>query len=210
MEGFMYKFHPQIERTLELVRAGALGFLRSVHATFTFRFTGGAADYRWSPARGGGALYDVGCYAISAARLLLGEEPVAVTAAARLDPTPGVDVTAALLLEFPGGRFALCDASFESHFQSRLLAVGADAVLRLDRAFSAKDSDTAVEIVRGDAVERRPVPRADMFALMIDHFDEAALGRVALRVPPSDAWSNMRTIDAAFESLRTGVRVVIL
>jgi len=209
MEGFMYKFHPQIERTVEIVRAGVLGPVRSVHATFTFRYTGDAANYRWSPAQGGGALYDVGCYTTSAARLVFDAEPVAVTAASRLDPATGVDMTAALLLEFPGGRFALCDASFESHFQSRLLAVGADAVLRLDRAFSAKDFDTAVEIVRGDAVERRPVPKADMFALMIEHFDAAALGEVPLRVPPSDAWSNMRAIDAAFESLRTGGRVVI-
>jgi predicted dehydrogenase len=209
MEGFMYKFHPLMERTIELVRRGAIGAVRSVHSSFTFRFDREGANYRWSPAHGGGALYDVGCYTISAARLVLDAEPTAVAAAARVDPAKGVDLTAALLLEFPGGRFAQCDASFESHFQSRLLAVGADATLRLDRAFSAKDFDTAVEIVRGDSVERTPVPRADMFTLMIEHFGAAALGEVPLRVQPSDAWHNMRAIDAAFESLRTGARVVI-
>jgi predicted dehydrogenase len=209
MEGFMYKFHPQTERAIELIRRGAIGTVRSVHSSFTFRFERESGNYRWSPAHGGGALYDVGCYTISVARLVFDAEPTAVAAAARVDPATGVDMTAALLLEFPGGRFAQCDASFESHFQSRLLAVGTEATLRLDRAFSAKDFDTALEIVRGDAVERTPVARADMFTLMIEHFGAAALGEAPLRVPPADAWHNMRAIDAAFESLRTGARVVI-
>ena len=209
MEGFMYKFHPQIDRTLELVRTGAIGPVRSVHSSFTFRFERDGANYRWSPARGGGALYDVGCYAISLARLILDAEPAAATAAARIDPATGVDMTAAVLLEFPGGRFALCDASFESHFQSRLVAAGTEATLRLDRAFSAKDFDVAVEIVRGDTVERVPIQRANMFTLMVGHFNEAVLGRALLRYPASDAWHNMRAIDACFESIRTGARVVI-
>ena len=209
MEGFMYKFHPQIDRTLELVRTGAIGPVRSVHSSFTFRFERDGANYRWSPARGGGALYDVGCYAISLARLILDAEPSAATAAARIDPATGVDMTAAVLLEFPDGRFAQCDASFESHFQSRLVAAGAEAVLRLDRAFSAKDFDVAVEIVRGDTVERVPIQRANMFTLMVGHFNEAVLGRAPLRYPASDAWHNMRVLDACFESIRTGARVVI-
>ncbi len=75
---------------------------------------------------GGGALYDVGCYTISIARLILGAEPLAVSAAAHIDPATGVDKTTAVLLEFPGARFALCESSFETHFQSRLLAVGTD------------------------------------------------------------------------------------
>ena len=209
MEGFMYKFHPQIAKTLGLIGQGKIGEVRAVHSSFTFQFERDGANYRWSPARGGGALYDVGCYAISLARLVLDAEPSAVTAAARIDPATGVDMTAAVLLEFPGGRFAQCDAGFESHFQSRLVAAGPEAILRLDRAFSAKDFDVAVEIVRGEAVERVPIGKANMFTLMVEHFNEAVLGRAALRYPASDAWHNMRVLDACFESIRTGARVVI-
>jgi xylose dehydrogenase (NAD/NADP) len=209
MEGFMYKFHPQIAQTLELVRGGAIGELRSLHSSFTFRFARDGANYRWSPARGGGAFYDVGCYTVSIARLVFGAEPSSAFAAARIDPATGVDMAAVAVLEFPGGRFAQCDASFESHFQSRLIVVGTDATLRLDRAFSAKDFDVAVEIVRGDAVEREPVAKANMFLLMVEHFGEAALGAAPLRFPASDALENMRVLDACFESIRTGARVVI-
>ncbi len=209
MEGFMYKFHPQIARTLDILRSGRIGEPRSVHSSFTFRFDRDPANYRWSPGQGGGALYDVGCYTISIARLVFGAEPAAVSAAARVDPVTGVDTTAEALLEFPGGRFALCESSFEAQFQSRLLVVGTDGLLRLDRAFSAKDFDVAVRIARGDSEESAPVPKANMFTLMIEAFDEAVLGGAPPAVPAADAWHNMRAIDACFEAIRTGCRVAI-
>lgn len=209
MEGFMYKFHPQIGKTLELIRAGAIGEPRSVHPSFTFRFDRDSSNYRWFPAQGGGALYDVGCYTISIARLVLGAEPLAAFAAAHSDPATGVDMTTTALLEFPGSRFAQCESSFETHFQSRLLVAGTDGTLRLERVFSAKDFDVAVEIVRGDAVETAAIRKANMFVLMIEHFGEAVRGEAALRYPASDAWNNMRAIDACFESIRTGGRILI-
>jgi predicted dehydrogenase len=118
-------------------------------------------------------------------------------------------MTTSVLLEFPGGRFGHCDASFESHFQSRLLVAGTEGTLHLDRAFSAKDFDVAIDVVRGGARETVPIAKADMFLLMVDDFDEAVLGRAPLRFPASDAWHNMRAIDACFESIRTGERVAI-
>ncbi|NTV80503.1 MAG: hypothetical protein HGA24_03670 [Candidatus Aminicenantes bacterium] len=104
---------------------------------------------------------------------------------------------------------ALCDSSFEAHFQSRLLAVGTEGTLLLDRAFSAKDFDVALAIVRGDVREAVRVSRADMFRLMAEHFADAVLGREPLRVPAADALGNMRAIDACFESIRSGRRVDI-
>jgi predicted dehydrogenase len=208
-EGFMYKFHPQIDKSLELIRGGRIGEVRSVHASFTFRFERDGANYRWSPAMGGGALYDVGCYTISIARLVFGAEPVSAFARARLDPATGVDMTTAALLEFPGGRFAQCDASFEASFQSRLLAVGTEGTLRLGRAFSAKDFDVAIEVVRGGDSEKVSIPKADMFRLMVEHFGDAVSGRVPLRHPAVDALGNMRAIDACFASIRTGQLVAI-
>jgi predicted dehydrogenase len=44
---------------------------------------------------------------------------------------------------------------------------------------------------------------------MVAHFNEAVLGQAALRYSASDAWHNMRVLDACFESIRTGARVVI-
>jgi len=209
MEGFMYKFHPQVETTLALIREEKIGEVRSVHSSFTFHFERDGANYRWFPAMGGGALYDVGCYPISLARLIFGEEPVSVFARARIDSRTGVDMTTAALIEFPGGRFAQCDSSFESQFQSRLLAVGTEGALALDRAFSAKAFDTVIEVVKGDRTESVRIPQANMFTLMAEHFGDAVLEKTPLRYPAGDALDNMHVIDACFESIRTGRAVEI-
>ena len=59
--------------------------------TPAFSFPIEPGDWRLDPARGGGALWDVGCYGLSSARLFSGAEPAVVQKAAReamreLDP----------------------------------------------------------------------------------------------------------------------------
>lgn len=206
-EAFMYKFHPQIERTLEILDAGGIGVLRSLHSSFTFLYEPDGANYRWFPEMGGGALYDVGCYTISVSRLVFGAEPLSVFARAILHPKYGVDVSAHMLLEFPGGRFAHCDCAFDSHFQSRVRVVGEKGTLGLDRAFSAKCHEVGIRVVKGDREERIPVPPVNMYVRMVEHFGECVLGKKALRYPARDAERNVGVIEACFESMRTGLTV---
>ena len=72
MEAFMYRHNPQTRRLVELVEGGAIGRVRMIRAAFSF-VTRTASDVRLSAALEGGALMDVGCYCVSAARLLAGE-----------------------------------------------------------------------------------------------------------------------------------------
>jgi len=203
-EAFMYRFHPQIAEALRRVKKGAVGEIRSIRAAFSFPFRDRPDDYRWRPEMGGGALYDVGCYTISAARLFFGAEPTGVFAKARLDPRRRVDLTTGLFLEFPGGRFASLLCSFESQFQSSLEIIGTDGRLALDRAFSAKLFDVEIRIVTGDAVTTIPVPAANQYALMVEDFGRSIRGGKPARYGPVDALGNIRVIDAAFASIRSG------
>ena len=79
MEGFMWRYHPQTERVVALVREGAVGRLRVVRAAFGFTLPEGADNVRWRPDLEGGALMDVGCYCVSAMRLVCGGEPERVS-----------------------------------------------------------------------------------------------------------------------------------
>jgi len=74
-EAFMVRFHPQWLRALELVRSGSIGTLRAVHMLFCYSNTD-AANIRNIADIGGGALYDIGCYAITAGRFFFGAEPL--------------------------------------------------------------------------------------------------------------------------------------
>ena len=79
MEAFMYRFHPRTLALAELVARGDVGEPRLVRASFGFTVTD-AANVRLSAELAGGALMDVGCYPVNAARMLAG--PVAGVAAA--------------------------------------------------------------------------------------------------------------------------------
>ena len=68
-------------------------------------------DPRIDPATGGGSLWDVGCYPVSFARRLAGEEPDGVGAFARFDER-GIDRTFVGQLHFPSGLLAQFDSGF--------------------------------------------------------------------------------------------------
>lgn len=209
MEAFMYRFHPQFQKTMELLKLGEIGDVCSLRSTFSFSYIGDEANYRWDKAMGGGALYDVGCYTISAARTVFGAEPLSVFALSRLRAQTGVDLATSLLLEFPRDRQALLDCAFDIPFQSRLEVAGAGGRISLERAFSAKDFDVGIKIFRGNDPETILVPAANQYTRMIEHFGEAARGFCAPRFGEMDALGNARTIDAAFQSVKTGRPVII-
>ena len=82
MEGFMYRFHPQTAKILEIVRSGALGTVGLVQAAFGFAAVYAPGHRKWADKFGGGGILDVGCYPVSFARLIAG-------AASRPVPAPG-------------------------------------------------------------------------------------------------------------------------
>ena len=79
MEAFMYRCHPQTRRLLELVNDGAIGELRHIEASFGFHAPFDARSRLFANDLAGGGILDVGCYPMSAARLLAGAEPVSST-----------------------------------------------------------------------------------------------------------------------------------
>ncbi len=82
----MYRFHPQNVHALKLVQDGAIGEVREVRAHPSVDIMADAAgNVRFDKALGGGSLLDMGCYAVSAARLFLGE-PVAAHGLLRRRP----------------------------------------------------------------------------------------------------------------------------
>ena len=97
MEAFAYQHSPIVSALKQVLDSGVIGEVRYLESAFL----GGlpkAGDYRWNRDAGGGAVYDLGCYAVSMALRLMGREPETVRAAAQFAPQ-GIDLfTSALLL----------------------------------------------------------------------------------------------------------------
>jgi predicted dehydrogenase len=113
MEAFMYRLHPQTLKIVELVRAGHLGELRVIRASFNFAADFDPAHRLFNKALGGGAILDVGCYPMSFARLIAGQasgqgfaNPTAILGAGRIHPVAQTDEFATAVVTFPDGVLA--------------------------------------------------------------------------------------------------------
>lgn len=204
MEAFMYRFHPQIKKALQLLESGAIGSIRFLRSSFTIICAGGKEDYRWSPEMGGGALYDLGCYTINAARLVFGEEPISVYARAHFHPRLKVDLSTSMLLEFPRNRIALLDCSFECQFQSCLEIVGREGRITLPRSYSTGMLDVPILVIKGDKLRTITIPSTNQYRRMVEHFGECILKNHLPSYSGEDLYKNMRVIDAAFKSIQSG------
>jgi len=80
-EGYMYRHHPAVATLDELLAAGRLGALDSIHAAFSILDPEEASpdddarDWRQRVELGGGAPYDIACYCVDACNLLAGAVP---------------------------------------------------------------------------------------------------------------------------------------
>jgi len=126
MEGFMYRFHPQMIEAARRVRAGELGRLLHIRASYATRGREPENPRYW-PDAGGGALMDVGCYCVNASLLLAGRTPEHATARARF--AGGVDMTLSGVLDFGGGSASHILCSFESEGVYGVEVVGTEAKL---------------------------------------------------------------------------------
>jgi xylose dehydrogenase (NAD/NADP) len=210
MEAFMYRFHPRSRRIKALVDRGAIGDPRLIRVAFCFKHPD-PTDSRFQPEMGGGALLDVGCYGVSVARWILGAEPEVVQASAEYGPS-GVDVTTVGLLRFPEGRLAVVEASFVTALQQTYTIVGTDGAIELPHdAFIPWEKDATFQLRGMDDEQGKleTIPGADEYQLMVEHFADAALGRVRLEFSPEESLGNMRALDALARAAREGCPVAV-
>ena len=111
MEAYPYRCLPQTERLAELLRSGAIGTVHQLHASFAFASDGDPVNRLFRQDLAGGGILDVGCYAVSMARLLAGAargeafaDPVDVDGVGHLGPDNRIDEWAVATLRFaPSG-----------------------------------------------------------------------------------------------------------
>ena len=196
MEAFMWRHSPQTRRFMELLPE--VGELQSIRSTFCFEMTK-TSDVRLEPALDGGALMDVGTYAISGSRLVAGADPVRVFGEQTVGPS-GVDARFSGLLTFPSGVVSQVVAGFTS-IQRSLEAVGNKGTLLSRDPWQGE--------LGGLELNGRPEPVVleDSYRLEMENLSAAILGRGRPLLGRADALGQARTIDALYRSAATGAAV---
>jgi D-xylose 1-dehydrogenase (NADP+, D-xylono-1,5-lactone-forming) len=198
MEGFMYRFHPQHARVMEIINSGVIGEVRSVRASYSFMMRP-ARMYRLAESveRGGGAMWDIGCYALHSLRMFFPNEPVSVTAMAKYIDS-GADITTSGILDFGDGRFGHFDFSFERARRCEYEIIGTQGGIKCHIVWQLPGDVPVISwwTESGEKHEEQ-LPAANHFNLEIAHFSDCVLSNKAPQLPLSDAKANCQAIVTA-------------
>ena len=203
MEAFMYRFHPQWKRAREIVKAGEIGTVHVVSTLFSFMLKD-PTNIRNILSTGGGAIPDIGCYAVSSARFLIGREPTRVISLVHRDPKLGTDILSSGILDF-GTTRSMFTIGTQTHPWQRVEVLGSDGELCVLLPFNAYP-DTPMQVSVTTALGTRHVyaPPTDHYAEMFEAFSRAVREGGSVPTPPEDAVANMKVLDALFKSEKSG------
>lgn len=210
MEGFMYCFHPQYARAQDIIRSGVIGEVRLVRASYAFTMRP-ARMYRINRpiAEGGGAMWDIGPYAIHSLRRCFGSEPLAASAIAKYNDS-GADVTMSGVLDFGDGRHGHFDISFETSRRSEYEVTGSKGGFKCHTVWLGDgDAATLSWWTEDGRYWEEKLAVSNHFVQEIEHFSDCALHGKAPLLSLDDALGNCRAINAALQSAATSRRIAI-
>lgn len=203
MEAFMYRLHPTWEAVPDLVASGRVGELRALQTWFSY-FNDDPGNIRNVRGYGGGALYDIGCYAVNLSRMLFGAEPTEVRARLTRDPATGVDVLTTAILSFGAGVSSFT-CSTRTEPDQRVDVYGSEGRLRVPIPFNIPpDLPTELILTKGGDPPVRPHTEvlsfapADQYRIQAERFARAVLDGAPAPIPPEDAVANLRVIEEIF------------
>ena len=200
MEAFMYRLHPLWAEVRRLLSEGAIGDLLAVQVFFSY-YNVNPDDIRNIAHVGGGALMDIGCYAVNAARMLFGTEPTRVHGAIRRDTGFGTDVLTSALLDFDG-RHATLSCSTQLESDQRVHIHGTTGRILVEIPFNIPpDRATRILVVSGGEPPVAPeiavheVAAADQYEVQADAFSRALREGTPVPTPPADAIANLEVME---------------
>ena len=203
LEGFMFRYHPQHRKVIDMLAENILGNPRVFQGYFGFPFPG-ADDIRLKKELGGGVLNDAACYPVYASRMLFKEEPLSVFGKLIMHPELGIDVKADITLAYEKEKTAFISSAFGAYFQSNYSLWGDKAKLTVKRAYAVpKDRKTIIEIDADDKISEISIEPADHFRLMLEDFCRKILsGHKGGNDFESDLLNQARVLEAARISSR--------
>lgn len=208
MEAFMYRYHARLAQMLEIARKGALGKLRIIQSSMSFPLIN-PDDIRLNAGLGGGALYDLGCYCVDIQRILVGREPRRVQALSYQGNT-GVDLQVSATLDFGDQVFGRFDVALNASRQQHTRIIGTEGVLDVVDPFGAKAEISQAYLAKDGEIKKLSYKRENAYEKMIEHFYNVVASREAPLFPLADSVKNLVVIEALFQSMIDGGRLVSL
>ena len=210
MEGFMYAFHPQFERLLDIIKSNILGEINYAHSMFSFPIQP-ERHYRISRSMksGGGALWDIGPYAIHTIRQCFKENPERVYAQSKLNDHRA-DLSTTGMIDFGQNKRATFDISFQCTRRSEIEVFGPSGRAKIPTIWQPENQKGKIIFcTEKSGYSEEIFPIASHFELEFKHFNECILKNLSPKLTYDDALWNIKTLEALQKSIESNVWIEV-
>jgi len=200
MEAFHYRYHPLAQRMRDLVASGELGKPRFIETWMCIPLPL-PRDIRYRLDLAGGAMMDTGCYAVHVARTIAGEEPIVVSAHAKLASSE-VDRAMEADLRFPSGAEGRINCSLWSW---KLVKIA--AVVQLDGGEIRVLNPVVPQFFHslkwrrtGGSWTKEKFPKRPTYTYQLEAFRDAVVDGKPFFTTTAEAVKNMQVVDAIYRA----------
>lgn len=207
-EAFMYLHHPQTRRALEIIGAGTLGQVQTIHSWFHFYLPPeNSTNIRLNPALSGGSLWDVGVYPNSMAITVAGAVAPEAVWASQIIGESGVDVALRGQLHFPGGVVGQISCGFRTPFREGTWIVGDAGILHIMEPWKPGliGRDSVMTLVdRTNTVSQITTSAVNPYLCEVQAMEACILDGAAPVVPLSHSRIFLQSVLALYASATSG------
>lgn len=202
IEGFHNQHHPLVKRAIEIAKSGELGNIVEVISTLKIPAPVDT-DIRWDAALAGGAMMDLGCYALHIQRLLslaLFEEEPTLISAVGTERTPGVDTSMEAKIAYKNGAVGTltCDMDFD-HLINTFRIVGSKGELTV-HSFVLPGLDDTLSVTTGGSSRSEYLGRISSYTWQLQAFAQEIGGRGRGISGIKDALANAKFLDDIYRA----------
>ncbi len=213
MIAYRLRYEPVTNAAIQMVRDEVMGTPRFIQADAGFNLPASPPNLPWrlnKKLAGGGAMLDIGIYALNATRYLAGEEPIEVNAMSHTPPNDPrfteVEDAITWQMKFPGGVLANCSTSY-SHGGNRFRVTGPDGYIESEPFLSYSHLSLRKVIKgKGEPVE---VQQVNHFAAEFDHMSQCVMQDKEPLTPGEEGLKDLKVIEAIYEAIETRKTVKI-
>ena len=199
--GYRCQHDPNVQEYMRLGQKKVFGKVQTVISKAGY-VEGRTDHWKQKKSLGGGVMGDMGVYAIQGARLITGEEPIAVTAKLytnRPEIYKEVEEIADYKLEFPSGAVADCHSSYGDN-ENFLRAT-------CEKGWINVEPQQGYNGIRGNSPKGAwHFPIQNQQALQMDNDALAILRKKSLIAPGEEGLHDIRVMEAVYRAGKSGKR----
>jgi D-xylose 1-dehydrogenase (NADP+, D-xylono-1,5-lactone-forming) len=196
MEAFMYRFTDRTRKVKEIISSGEIGDVKFIQSAFRF-FLNRPNTIKVRPELGGGSLYDVGSYPVNFVGMVMDALPESCSVQAVLEN--GVDTIFSAVLKYPNGVIANIHSGFNAFPQMSSEVIGTLGRMEIPDTFAGISG--TIKVITEAGIREVQVDESDRYALEVQSFANAVLGRKSSLFSLQESLQNMKVIDMLLEQL---------